>query len=587
MDKDIKLYDMNTSGNAGPYSTDEDIDEDLFKDTDDEGAGRYPTASAVPKSAHSTSVKKTTTTSTDTDTEKKKAFAKVLEFITNTFYKTDENEEITVEVADNSQATKAVNFYDEHRIVLAEGLIDAFGELNLPRFLVYYHELGHHLYSIGLFKLVKTWKTINQGPLTWSDSYMHLINWIEDLYIEDRLVKEHTYLTDVINCIKQLPPDYDINRIEYAFNFWYIHQAATPALVYTDQLAFKSYIVKLLNLRGNTSTRFGQGILTVVSIRQSTETKYALLLIEFYNWCVAKGIFPKNQALKPLQNPNNHLEQGPGNGQGVTNPSDKGGQAGAYSDHSNQVGKSNQYTEVYHIKSPTTVFKDEVSQENKLIQKELLDMSQRIQADESTLDGLFSTKHRDSSIIQPKVILPNFFNPNRLVDQVLFKEKEHAYMNVAIYRDISGSTSGQTHTLMSHVCEQLYKDIPVDITYYLYSSGDISIIEVPYVVWEDYTKVPPIYKNNPLFQQLSGGTNSDAVADVITQQLSDKWLNIVITDGDLDRLMQRDNIYELLKNVFVVAVNADVEEGLLGVRVENTADLEKINSVLSGINANR
>jgi len=537
----------------------------------------------------------------DPDTAVKKAFAKVLEFVTNNFYKTDENDFITVNI---EKHTKDINFYDTKRIVLAEGLIDAFGALNLPRFLVYYHELAHHLYSQGYFNLLKVWNTIKQGPLTWNPSYEHLLNWIEDFYVEDKILKEHSYLTDVLNCIKKLPPEYDINRIEYAFNFWYINQAATPALNYTDQLAFKAYITQLLALRGTTTSRFGQGILTTVSIKQSTETKFALLIIEFYNWCVAKGIFPADKSLPSLQNPNNHLENiddGNGNANGDANGdnSSSDGQdqsssdnKGAYSDHSKQVGKSNigNYQEVQHIKSPTTVFKDELVQESKLIKKELLDMSQRLQAEETTLDGLFNLTYKDSAIIQPKVIIPNFFNPNRIADQILFREKQHTYMNVAIYRDISGSTTGRIHTIMSAVCEQLFKDISVDITYYLYASGDISIIEVPYIEWEDSNNIPDIYKQNPLFSQLHGGTNSDAIADVITQQLSEKWLNIIITDGDLDQLMRRDNIMELLKNVFVVYVGVNesyIVDGLLGVVVNDLEDLDKINPVLSTINLNR
>ena len=534
--------------------------------------------------------------------ETKKAFTKILEFITNTFYRTEDNNDISIELISKS---KADNYYDGQRIVLSEGLVDAFGDLNLPRFIVYYHELGHHLYSQGLFKLLEKWQKQNQGPIAWDPKYHHLLNWIEDYYIEEKIVNEHPYLTDVLSCIKKLPPDYDINRIEYAFNFWYIHQAPTPALQYVDQVAFKAYVTKLLHLRDNSRTRFGYGLLSTLSIKQTKDTKYALLIIEFYNWCVSKGIFPKDQPLPSLQNPNNHLEQpggsggngqdpsqAPGgNGQGNQQGNDQGqdaGKGGTSSDHSRQVGKNNKgYTEVYHIKSPTTVFKDELVSEKRLIEKELLDMSQRIQADEASLDGLFNTKHKDSAIIQPKVIVPNFFNPHRLMDQVLFKQKEHAYMNVAIFRDVSGSTSGEVHRLMHYVCEQLYKDIPVDITYYLYSSGKTSIVEVPYVPWSDSNSDPKEYKSNPLYQQLGGGTNSDAIADVITQQLSEKWLNIIITDGDLHALMRRDNIMALLKNVFVVSVNAEVEPGLLGISVQNKNDIAKINPVLSGINLDR
>ena len=46
---------------------------------------------------------------------------------------------------------------------------------------------------------------------------------------------------------------------------------------------------------------------------------------------------------------------------------------------------------------------------------------------------------------------------------------------------------------------------------------------------------------------MTGGTNSGAIADVITEQLNDKWLNIIITDGDLSDLMHRDNINSLLE----------------------------------------
>lgn len=579
--KDIKLYNMNNNifGDAVIYSSSTENENDVVDTVNEFNLA---------------------------EDEVKKAYVKVLEFITNTFYKTKDNDFINIVLTDDSNLLETSgNYYDGKRIVLSKSLMEAFGKVNLPRFLIYYHELGHHLYSQGYFALLKKWRSIRQGPLTYDPKYDHLFNWIEDFYVEDKLIKEHSYLTDVLNCIKKLPPDYPINNIEYAFNFWYKHQAATPALSYPDQLAFKTYITQLLNLRSSTSSRFGQGILTTVSIKQSTETKFVLLLIEFYNWCVAKKIFSDNQPLPKLKNPNNHLENtydgsdgsdgsnsnnsnngGSNSNSSSGNDHNKGNKSGSYSPHSHQVGQGNPtgYKEVPHIKSPTPVFKEELVQEKRLINKQLLDMSQRLQAENTTLDGLFNCTYKDSSIIQPKVILPNFFNPNRIADQVLFKEKRHTYMNVAIYRDISGSTSGPIHTLMSHVCEQLYKDIPVDITYYLYASGDISIVEMPYVTWEYSNKIPKIYKDNPLFKQLRGGTNSSAIADVITQQLSEKWLNIIITDGDLTDLMQRDNIMALLKNVFVIAVASDVEKGLLGVRVDSVADLEKINPVLSTIN---
>lgn len=522
----------------------------------------------------------------------KQAFANILEFITNTFYRTNENNDISIQISKNPNSD---NFYDTKRIVLNEGLIDAFGKLNIPRFIVYYHELGHHLYSQGYFKLFQAWTKIGQGsPIEYNKKYEHLANWIEDYYIEAKLIKEHGYLTDVITCLKKAPAEYDIKDIAYAFNFYYVHDAPTPALSYTDQVSFKAYIDRLLQIRSSNRTRFGHGVLSTLYSRiKSVETTFVELLIEFHGWCVARKILPKDNPMPALSNPNAHMksDKGQGNGQ----PGQGQGQGKSYTDHSKQVGKNlNGYTEQYHIAQPTNLFKDEVAHEGTLIQKELLDMSQRLQADTSTLDGLFSSKHKDSAMIQPKVIIKNFFNPHRLMDQVLFREKMHTYMNVAIYRDISGSTHGTVgntnisiHNMMERAIAQLYREIPVDITYYLYSSGNVSILEIPYVPWPVSKNKPKQYMSNPLFVKMGGSTNSDAIADVITQQLSDKWLNIIVTDGDLNRLMARDNILGLMKNVFVVSVNSKVEDGLLGVSVNDLSDLNKITPVLSTINLDR
>lgn len=327
-------------------------------------------------------------------------------------------------------------------------------------------------------------------------------------------------------------------------------------------------------------------------MRPSNDTKFAQTLVEFYNWCVTKGIFADDQPLPTLTTPVAHVESvetGNDPSKDSTQTSnedlaDSKDKKGSYSDHSGIVGKPTfEYVERYHVKTATDLLKDELVQENTLVNKEILDMSQRLQADQYTIDGLFTNKYRPTATIQNKIIVPNFYNPNRLLDQVLFRKRKHTYMNVAIYRDISGSTQGKCHTLMHQICEQLMKDIPVNITYYLYSSGDISIVEVPYIPWENYSDVPSIYEANPIYQQLSGGTNSSAIADVITQQLSNKWLNIIITDGDLYDLMHRDNIMALLKNVFVISVTAPVETGLLGVSINTPEDIVNINTTLSSI----
>lgn len=513
----------------------------------------------------------------------KVAYANILEFITNTFYRNENNDEIHLEISNKGEGE---NYYDRFKIVLSSQLMDIFGEMNLPRFLIYYHELGHHLYSHGMFRLEGRWRTISTGPLTYSPKYKHLLNWIEDFFIEDQLKKDHSYLTDVIDCIKKLPVEYDINRIEYVFNFWYLYQAASPALTYVDQLTFAGYLKKLLKIRSSNPINFGAGILTTVSIKRSKETEFTLLLIEFYNWCVSKGIFSPDDTLEELTHPTNYISIDAGDNNDVgTDEAASIKPEGSYSDHSGTVGKAIVKKQRPMISNPTNMLQEIVTDENTLVHREIINMYERLQTQKKSLVGLFTTLYEPSALIQNKVIVPNFFNPNRIIDQVLFLEKQHAYTNVAIFRDVSGSTSSY-HSLFHEVCELLYEEIPVAIDYYLYSSGNVSILKIPYLPWKEEHEPPSEYKQDSLFNQLGGGTNSDAIADVITEQFSDKWINIVITDGDLDRLMERDNIYALLKNVFVISIKCDVEKGLKGIRVDSTSDLVKIVPELASIKDN-
>jgi hypothetical protein len=526
-----------------------------------------------------------------------KAFIKVLEFISNTFYRTEENTEIKVTMTDSS----AANYYDQNRIVLSKETMNMFQKLNLPRFVVFYHEIGHHLYSQGLFRFLTSWRSLrNIGPKEWHSKYHHLLNWLEDYFIEAKLKKEHPYLTDVLNCLKKLPFEYDIASIKYVFNYWYVYQKASPALSDQDKKIFTNYINRLWSIRSTEAVRFGYANIILLSKNKNLETHYLELIVEFYQWCESKGIFEKDKALPPLSNPNKHLVPIVSSGgndifekiitagrNGKTTSYEATGNKGTSNEHSHNAGKITIYEEVLPIQKATDLFKNELVVEQALVKQELLDMSQRLQADNYSLVGLFAARHKDSAIIQSRVIIPNFYNPHRLSDQLLFQEKQHTYMNVAIYRDISGSVTQIKHELMHNVCEKLHKEIPVDVHYYLYGSGEISIIEVPYIKWEKLSQIPKEYLSNPLYKQLKKGTNSDAIADVITQQFSEKWLNIIITDGDLHALMRRENIYSLLKNVFIISITHAVQKDLLGVRIDSPEDLEKINSVLSTINLDR
>ena len=505
------------------------------------------------------------------------ALTKVFSNTVNNFYK----EGVSVVLSDTPDTASC----DGDLITLPKHLLETFYEQNLPKFTVLYHELGHALYSEELSMLINKWKNLNttHAGFMYNDKYFHLLNWIEDYYIEDKILKDYPYLQDIVGCLKRLTLPYDINEIDKAFNHWYIKGYATPTLPPLEALQFSTYIRELLSLRSGVG--FGRGPISLLSNR-SKETKFIKMIIEFFNWCVAKKILPDNQALPKLSNPNNYIDKQQGlplqpNDASQNNSSQDGtsqdsNTGGSYSDHTHLVGVMEVIPQ-YDTKE-TKIFNQAVVEENKRI-KEYINNQNKVDSKINSLDGLFNNTYSDSPIIHNKVIVPNFFNPNRLADMVLFKQPNKSYHNVSIYRDISGSTTGKLFTLIDKICQYLDKMIPIDYHFYLYSSGNISILETKYIPWDIRPDEPEEYSEDPVFQQLGGGTNSGAIADVITEQLDDKWLNIIITDGDLNDLMSRDNIEPLLENVFAISVGSsselqDVDHILIQdeLQIENIAD---------------
>lgn len=522
---------------------------------------------------------------------KEDATIKLLEDITQNHYSPD-GTRVKIQLSGDS------NHYDhtQKAIHLNRKLFNEFFKLRLPRFCVFYHELGHYLYSEPCTHLLEKWtKNRLNNSIIYHQKYFHLINWLEDYYIEWRLLKEYPYLTDVLQCIKKLKLEYDINAIEYTFNYYYLTGKASPALSPADGATFTNYIQTILTIRIN--KLFGTGVLSVLTQQNNPNMSYIRTVIEFYNWCVSVGIFPPDTALPALSIPSNVIvpvvaDSKDGDGLSlVTTPGDSvtsttpGNKTGAYTDYSKDaIGRPTiTYVERTAITTPIDIFKDIVDDEERRINTEYIDIMMKMQTEQTTLSGLFNARLEDTAIIQPKVIVKNFFNPNRLQDQVLFQKPTHTYKYVNVYRDISGSTNGTTHTLINEVCKHLQSHIPVNIGYYLYSSGQISIMQVAFIDWPEYNRAPTEYVNDPIFRQLSGGTNSGAIANVITEQLSDNWLNIIITDGDLYDLMRRDNISALLKNVFVVVVGNKYSlkyPGLCHIYIEDYADINLINNAI-------
>ena len=498
------------------------------------------------------------------------AFADLLTFTTNTFYG---NPEYDIKVRFGSD-----NYYDRKEIVLSKTIMDEFQKVNIPRFVVYYHEVGHHLYSQPMFKLLEMWEQIQAGPVKYDERYLHLVNWIEDFFIEEKLLADYFYLTDIINCIRKITPAYDIRKIEYAFNFYYTHKGVTPALSYTDAIVFKTYIDKLLKIRH--SQMFGTGVIMQLYMKPNRETTYVKTIIEFYQWCQSRGIFPPDeQKLPQLTHPSNYVapDQTPdvqsGNSSDDANDADddSNDNKGTATDDG-KISSHVVYKEMPIINQSTQELIDEFVSENKLIDKHIIDMSQTHQTENVTLDGLFNARLKVSPFIQTRVIIPNFFNPNRIQDMMLFNQQTRTYNNVAIFRDVSGSVNGEIHYLIHLIMEQLMKDIPVPINFYIYGSD---LIKVDYLSWDQY-------RNTPYDVDAGGSTNSDLIADAITEQFDDRFLNIIVTDGDLYELFARQNIEGLLQNTFIIYVKSSPDERVVNhVVVNDINDLPKIYPALA------
>lgn len=501
------------------------------------------------------------------------ALRKIFETVGNNFYKKG----ITVTLVDQAETA----YCEGDNITLPIPLLEEFTQNKLPRFTVFYHELGHSLYSGALTKFIERWSNLPgvATHLAFDRKYMHLLNWLEDFYIEEQLEIDYAYLKDILSCLKRLPETYDINAIDKAFNHYYKKGYTTPALNVSQAFTFKNYINTLLGIRKHPA--FGAMPISLLS-NKSTGATFIKTFIDFYNFCVQNGIL-QDTYMPPMSNPNNILVPDPNAQQ---NPSTGGSSnGGSSSAHSQLVGG---FKEVFPDvdASSTQIFVDQFTAENKLIKEELANRNQ-VESTHTSLDGLFTSLFQDTSIIQNKVIVKNFFNPNRLVDGVLFKSPKKAFNNVSIYRDISGSTeSASIFPLINNICKYLIEKIPISTHFYLYSSGNISILETQYQDWEDYHTAPELYQLDPVYQQFGGGTNSDAIADVISEQLNDKWLNIVVTDGDLRALFKRQNIKSLLDNIFVIAVDdiGDTARSMIDpshyIRIDNTDDIDKLCNAL-------
>lgn len=494
-----------------------------------------------------------------------------LEFITNTFYAPTEKY-IKVEIGEG-------NYYDRDKIVLDYSLMSRFAANNLPVLVVFYHEVLHKDLSEAIFNLESNWSRVKSGPIAYKEKYHHLLNWVEDFYIEKKGLEKYPYLEDILHCIRRLPPEYNINEIQYAFNYYYQKNKPSPAL--KDPGMFMYYINELYKLRDG--ARFGKGPL--LKLGSNTESQYANMIIAFYNFCVNEGIFAPDAVLPTLNNPNNFIVSVPATGTATatttavpatasttvpvtaTTVPALASDTGSYTDDGT--------VEVYYVeKTPQggDALKVELDIEQEIFDRFDFDSSQTFQTERSTMEGYFNSKKELTTIIQGTVEVQNFFNPNKLIDGFLFTRPSKTFLNVAVFRDVSGSVSTLEHKMMDLCVKKIIEEVPSEIDYYLYSSN---LYKTEYVEWAKLRETPKEYSE--IMSHLGASTNSNLIADEISAQLDDKYLNIIITDGDLDRLMARDNIAGLLNNVYIIYIGKEEKfKDMKYIKITEESEIENL-----------
>ena len=573
----------------------------------------------------------------------KQAITFTLEKISNLFYKPiiiknfnnrsivlDEDENINIALTDAFDNYFTFKFKE---IVLSAPIMCDIALQNLPCFSLYYHELGHALYSKPLddfetmlrdnLDKIKTFVSntgilsLNHKPgLECMGVYAHLLNWIEDYYIEKTIVKEYPYLTDIIDCLHQVQlKDVDLLTKENIFRYYYKYEQASPALTAQQQKEFVNYINKFLMLRDN--SLFGTGTFTLLNTNKNISTMFCTLLFEFYDWCVNVGAIDPFKSYAPLPTPiavlnkkttnkNNSLPTNniqstsgatsPNNLIGSTVNTNKSNTNNPIGTHDTSmkstIGELSFLGNVYEVYIPKITSTPEMYTMATREMEQIRDTITYIESLNNTKEAndnlavLFSKNKIVTAIMQSTVKIKNFFNPNRIADKMLFLKNQPRFLNASIYRDISGSTRGEIFRLINKTCKYLFDLIPIEPEFYLYASGDVAdIVKTKYIPWENREYPPDNYKKDPLFVQLNGGTNSQAIGTVIRQQFNNNWLNIIITDGDLDGLYKCDDIYALLKNVFVIFIKRDYSptkyKGIVNyVVINDENDISKIESKL-------
>ena len=475
-----------------------------------------------------------------------KWFEKYLNSIYSSFYKSDGS----LKIKPGSEGG-FVNL-DSMEITLFEKLVTDLWESGVPPLLVFYHEIGHVLYTTGE---VTTWANALTPPV------FNLFNWLEDFYIEDKLMKELYFIKPYIRMLHEVVPDFidDWEKPKFALHYYYCYEGLTPRWMDKTKpepigAQFKRYIEQLKHLRSTFTSRFAR-------------EKFVRLFEEFYMFCTKHGILSKETPPPPMDpsGEGSGTGEGSGKGKGTGKGSGKGGThtgsgsgTGGTTEGEDDSGEEkagegtyadDEGEDVPESKIIRPPFKPlDVAKGFDPVLKELMDMIEK-EYEKSMYDSFRLAKRGKPELVP--ITLPTT-SPRSMVDPVAietgrsdiyleYSTEEFAYTAYNLFIDVSGSV-GHNPTF-----NQLGKNI-IDI-----------IKHYPYAVYgygNNVTKWDQKKIDDILSLHCSDGTESPIIGDIILEKKELGNLNIILSDGDLGNLCRRKDISEITKQylfVFVVS----------------------------------
>lgn len=439
---------------------------------------------------------------------------------------------------------------DSMEITLFEKLVNDLWSSGVPPLLVFYHEIGHVLYTTD--EATTYGKSIN------AESFV-LFNWIEDFYVEERISKELYFIAPYIKMMHEVVPDFidDWDRPIFSFHYFYCYEGLTPRWMDKKDPKlgeqFKLYITRLKHLRASFTSSFAR-------------EKFVRLFEEFYVFCVKHGILTKETPPPPMDpsgkgagTKGGGKEKGTGKGGAYT-----GGPGGAYEDDLETGAGSETEEETSEEEGAYADDEGEDVPESKIIRppfkpldptkgfepvfKDLMTLLEK-DFEKSMFDSFKLAKKGKPELVP--VTRPTI-SPRSMVDPIAiatsrsdiyleYITEEASYTAYNLFIDVSGSVG------FDKTFNQLGKNI-IDI-----------IKHYPYAVYgygDDVTKWDQKRIDSILSLHCTDGTESPIIGDIILEKRELGNLNIILSDGDLANLCRRKDIAEITKQylfIFIVS----------------------------------